>query len=164
EDLEEGEFRIIDIGIFILGCGVVIGSSFLFVDAASTVARFLGVSEWVIGVTIVAFGTSAPEIATSAVALINGNADISAGNLVGSNMFNLLGVLGLAANINPEMIVDPSAVESSWILLFFTIAVVWMMYTGFKVTRVEGGVLFLLASISWFLSFSDISLFTIFLG
>lgn len=164
EELEDGEFQPLDILIFVVGCGVVIGSSFLFVDAASTVARFLNVSEWVIGVTIVAFGTSAPEIATSAVALLNGNADISAGNLIGSNMFNLLGVLGLAANINPEMIVDAGAVESSWILLIFTLAVVWMMFTGFKVTRVEGGVLFLLASVSWFLSFSEISIFSLFVS
>lgn len=164
EELDDEPFKRTDIFLFVLGCAVVIGSSTLFVDAASNIARYFGVSDWVIGVTIVAFGTSAPEIATSAVALLRGNADISAGNLVGSNMFNLLGVLGLAAILNPSMRIDPGAQESSWILLIFTVVVVWMMYTKWEISRLEGAFLFLLASISWFLSFSNISIFSLISG
>ncbi|MBL8099601.1 MAG: calcium/sodium antiporter [Anaerolineales bacterium] len=79
------------------------GSNWL-VEAAIIIARTFGVSELVIGLTIVAAGTSMPEVATSIVAAIKGEGDISAGNVIGSNIFNILGVLGLAAATTPESI------------------------------------------------------------
>ena len=123
-------------------------------------ARFLGVSDWVIGVTVVAFGTSAPEIATSAVALMRGHMDISAGNLIGSNIFNTFGVLGLAPIIaeGGRMYVDLGAQESTYILLLLMLVVVGVMRTGWEISRQEGILLFLFAAVSWTLNFMNISL------
>ncbi len=90
--------------LLLVGAGLamlVLGSNWL-VEAAVTFATMLGVSELVIGLTIIAAGTSLPEVATSIVAAIKGEGDISAGNVIGSNIFNLLGVLGLAALVAPE--------------------------------------------------------------
>ncbi|MCA9981750.1 MAG: sodium:calcium antiporter, partial [Anaerolineales bacterium] len=95
EELTEGEFNWKDIPLFIGGVIVVVASGHFFVEAASSIALAFGISEWVIGVTIVAFGTSAPEIATSGVALLRGQSGMSAGNLIGSDLFNLPGVLGV---------------------------------------------------------------------
>ena len=75
---------------------LVLGADWL-VESASTIARSLGISELVIGLTIVAAGTSAPELATSVMAALRGERDIAVGNAVGSNVFNILGVLGLTA-------------------------------------------------------------------
>ena len=157
EEIDDSEFRWTDILLLLLGIGVVILSSNLFVSSASNIALFFGVSSYVIGVTIVAFGTSAPEIATSVVALIRGDTDVSAGNLIGSNLFNQLGVLGLASIITPGrmMIIDPNAQESAWILLILMLVVVWMMRTDWKITRPEGAFLFLIAMVSWVLNFFE---------
>lgn len=156
-DLDDTEFKWTDILLFLVGVGVVITSSRFFVSSASTIADFYGISEYVIGVTVVAFGTSAPEIATSAVALIRGDTDISAGNLIGSNLFNQLGVLGLASIIAPSrsMVISPNAQESALILLLLMIVVVWVMRTDWKVTRAEGALLFLFATVSWGLNFFE---------
>ena len=157
EELDDAEFKWTDVLLLIFGIGVVILSSRFFVSSASTIAEFFGVSKYVIGVTVVAFGTSAPEIATSVVALIRGDTDVSAGNLIGSNLFNQLGVLGLASIITPSrsMIIDPNAQESAWILLILMVVVVWMMRSDWKITRYEGAFLFLIAGVSWALNFFD---------
>ena len=157
EELDDTEFQWTDILLLLTGIGVIILSSRYFVISASTIAEFFGVSSYVIGVTVVAFGTSAPEIATSAVALMRGDTDVSAGNLIGSNLFNQLGVLGLASIITPgrAMIINPNAQESAWILLILMIVVVWMMRSDWKITRYEGAFLFLIATVSWALNFFD---------
>ena len=157
EELDDAEFQWTDILLLLTGIGVIILSSRYFVISASTIAEFFGVSSYVIGVTVVAFGTSAPEIATSAVALMRGDTDVSAGNLIGSNLFNQLGVLGLASIITPgrAMIINPNAQESAWILLILMIVVVWMMRSDWKITRYEGAFLFLIATVSWALNFFD---------
>lgn len=164
EDLDDGPFSWLDIPLFILGTTVVIASGNFFVGSASEIARFMGVSNWVIGVTVVAFGTSAPEIATSAVALMRGHTDISAGNLIGSNIFNTLGVLGLAPLIarGGEMVVDRGAQESTYILLLLMIVVVGMMRTGWEISRREGILLFFFAAVSWTLNFMNISVLSVF--
>jgi len=95
---------------------LVLGADWL-VEASVTFAKMLGVSELVIGLTIVAAGTSLPEVATSVIAAIKGEGDISAGNVVGSNIFNLLGVLGIAA------IVAPQSIEVSHQVLTFDLPV-----------------------------------------
>lgn len=96
---------------FILGgLGLLLLGSHWFVEASVAVARSLGVSDLVVGLTIVAMGTSAPEVATSLVALRRGQGDIAVGNVVGSNVFNVLGALGAAAAIAPDGVaVAPSA-------------------------------------------------------
>ena len=87
----------------VLACGLflIFISSHFLVDSSTKIARSFGVSDWVIGVTIIAFGTSLPELVTSLVAVIKGNHSLSAGNLIGSDIFNLLGVLGLTSILQP---------------------------------------------------------------
>lgn len=84
-----------------LGLALIIAGSSVAVDAASTIARIFGMSERFIGLTIVAFGTSLPELVTSVSAARKGNADIAIGNIVGSNIFNILFVIGISAIITP---------------------------------------------------------------
>ena len=153
EEVPEGEFTWWDVPRFIGGVALVVAAGHFLVDAASEIARVMGLSEWVIGVTIVAFGTSAPEIATSGIALIRGKHGISAGNLIGSDLFNLLGVLGVAALIQP-MAVASSAYGSILLLIGMVIAVVLMMRTGWRLSRWEGGLLVLVNIIRWVIDFA----------
>ena len=122
-------------------------------EAASDLARLIGISEWVIGVTIVAVGTSAPEIATSLVALLRGQSGMSAGNLVGSDLFNLLGVLGLAGLLVP-LTVNPAAQGSIFLLGGMVIVVVVMMRTGWRMSRWEGGLLITINLARWAMDFT----------
>lgn len=160
EELSKEPFKWTDIPLFLVGIAVVVASGHYFVEEASVIARFFGISEWVIGVTIVAFGTSAPEIATSGIALARGQAGMSAGNLIGSDLFNLLGVLGVASLLAPggQMMVDPSAQESTYALILFVCIVVGTMWTGWRITRWEGGLLVTLGVIRWIMDFNQISL------
>lgn len=124
--------------------GVVIGAEFV-VDAAVIIMTKLGVSEKFIGLTIVAFGTSLPELATSVVAAIRKEMDISIGNLVGSNVFNLLSVLGMAAMVRPVVIPGGFFESGLWIdylVMLGISALPWiMMRRTLTVTRTGGGVL-----------------------
>ncbi|MDJ0757536.1 MAG: calcium/sodium antiporter [Ardenticatenaceae bacterium] len=131
------------VGIFIL-----IVSGHYLVDAASAIAEAAGLSEWVIGVTIVAAGTSAPELATSLIGVVRGNHGISIGNLIGSDLFNLLGVLGVASLLNP-LIIDSSAQGSLFLLVGLVIFVVILMRSGWKLSRWEGGLLVLINLVRW---------------
>lgn len=152
EHIPEGKFNWQDVPKFLVGIAIIVISGHFFVEAASDLARLIGLSEWVIGVTIVAIGTSAPEIATSLVALLRGQAGMSAGNLVGSDLFNLLGVLGLAGLLNP-MVVNPAAQSSILLLGGMVLLVVIMMRTGWKMSRWEGGILILITIGRWVLDF-----------
>ena len=87
--------------LLIVGFVLLVKGADVFVDGSSGIARFLKIPSIVIGLTIVAFGTSAPEAAVSIIAGVNGSNDIAVGNVIGSNMFNLLGVLGISALIKP---------------------------------------------------------------
>ena len=118
------------------------------------------INTWVIGVTLVALGTALPEIFASRVAIGNGRPEISAGNLIGSNLFNLLGVMGIAGifSTGGEMVLEQFIIESSWTLVGLMLIVLWVMYTGWEITRREGIVLFFFALMSWVLNFSDLTL------
>lgn len=131
--------------------GVALGGH-LLVDSASGIARFFGLSEWVIAVTIVAAGTSAPEFATSLMAAAKGRAGMSLGNLIGSDLFNLLGVLGLAGIIRPMNVAD-SGFSSVAMLVGMCALVVVFMRTGWLLRRWEGAVLILLGILRWGLDF-----------
>jgi cation:H+ antiporter len=125
----------------------------LLVWSASCLARGLGLSEWVIGVTIVAAGTSAPEFATSLMAAVKGRHAMSIGNLIGSDLYNLLGVLGLAGMLGP-LTIDPAGLTSLWLLIGVVMLVVFFMYTGFRVSRPEGFILIGINLVRWVLDFS----------
>ena len=118
---------------------LVVGARWL-VDGAVAVAELLHVSELIIGLTIVAVGTSLPEVATSVVANLRGHGEIAAGNVVGSNIFNILLVLGLCALVAPQPIIVPRAAIRFDIPIMFTISLAcWpILYTGWKVHRWEG--------------------------
>jgi cation:H+ antiporter len=152
EDIPEGDFQWLDIPRLLAGLALIVTSGHFLVESASNLARAFGVSEWVIGVTIVAAGTSAPELVTSLIAVLRGRYGISACNLIGSDIFNLLGVLGLAALLKP-MSIDPSAYSSMYLLSGMVIMVVIMMRTGWKISRWEGGLLVLINLVRWWLDF-----------
>jgi len=153
DSLPSGEFQWLDIFRLIAGIALVVGGGHFLVESAVRLARLLGVSEWVIGVTIVAAGTSAPEFATSLIAVIKGRHGVSAGNLIGSDLFNLLGVLGLAALIRP-MTVEASAVSSVLVLVGMVIlVVVFLMRTGWQISRWEGALLVAINLFRWILDF-----------
>ena len=128
------------IGLLLLGLACLVVGSNIFVDGASNVAQSLGVSEAVIGLTIVAGGTSLPELATSVVAARKGNSGIAIGNVLGSNVMNILLILGGAGLISPMYvkgitIVDFTVMTGSMLLL-------WLFsYTKLTVARWEGAVL-----------------------
>ena len=120
---------------------LVLGSSWL-VDSATTIARQLGVSDLIIGLTIVAAGTSLPEVATSVIASIRGERDIAVGNVVGSNIFNILCVLGLSAMVAPAGLpVSAAAIQFDIpVMIAVAIACLPIFFTGNVIARWEGAV------------------------
>ncbi|MDZ7692279.1 MAG: calcium/sodium antiporter [Balneolaceae bacterium] len=130
--------------VFIVGglLLLVIGSRWL-VDGAVTFAQYLGVSELVIGLTIVAAGTSLPEVVTSLIAAIRGERDIAVGNVVGSNIFNIMGVLGIAGIIAPAGIEVSEAIYhfDMPIMIAVAFACLPIFFTGGTINRWEGALL-----------------------
>ena len=126
----------------VIGLACLIFGSNLFVDSATDVARELNISEGVIGLTIVAGGTSMPELATSVVAARKGQSAIAIGNVIGSNVFNILLILGLTATISPMAIQGITLVDLS--VMMVSVLMVWgFSYTKYTVARWEGAVLVL---------------------
>lgn len=130
----------------ITGLIILVMASRLLVYGAVFIAQSMGVSELVIGLTIVAVGTSLPELASSLVALKKGEHDIALGNVIGSNLFNTLAVVGIAAAISP-LDVEPVLLQRDWVLMLIMTAAVFVM--GFhlkgrqsgRINRYEGGML-----------------------
>lgn len=140
--------RLRSIGVLLVGLALVVAGGHVLVDTATNVAQAVGISAWVIGVTVVAGGTSVPELATSMAAVRRGDVAIAAGNVVGSNVFNLLGVLGIAAVIHP-LAVDPDALIGFALLAGITAVVTVLLATGRRLTRLEGVVLVGLVCAYW---------------
>ncbi|HIB26457.1 MAG TPA: calcium/sodium antiporter [Candidatus Marinimicrobia bacterium] len=139
--------------LLFVGIGLVIVGSHFLVESAVNIARFMGVSDWVIGATIIAAGTSAPEFATSLTAAMKSRYGMSVGNLIGSDIFNLFGVLGIAG-IMRNLSVGHDA-HINLIILSFMIAVVLIfMRTGWVVSRKEGIILVMIGLLRWIYSFS----------
>ena len=132
----------VDAGMIFVGLGLLVVGSHWLVDAAVATAGALGVSELVIGLTIVAAGTSLPEVATSVLATLRGERDIAVGNAVGSSIFNLLGVLGLGSMIAPQGIpVSPGALTFDIpIMIAVAVAALPIFLTGHVIARWEGAV------------------------
>jgi cation:H+ antiporter len=130
-------------GLLILGGLVLlVGGSRLLVDNAVALARGLGVSEAIIGLTIVAAGTSMPELATSVVAAFKKEADIAIGNIVGSNIFNVLAIVGISGAAFPFR-APGIANFDLWIMLGLSAVLVPLLMTGKRLVRWEGALLFL---------------------
>ncbi len=118
--------------------GVVLGAG-LLVGAALTVAREAGLSEAVIGLTLVAVGTSLPELATSVMAALRRHADVAFGNIVGSNIFNALGIMGATALVTPIEVPRQFLVFDLWVMLGVSVLLVIFAATGLRLNRWEGG-------------------------
>jgi cation:H+ antiporter len=119
-------------------------SANFLVDSAVVIAKFFGMSELVIGLTIIALGTSLPELAASIAGVLKGEDDLAIGNVIGSNIFNILAVLGVGALINPAAIDPAAGTRDSYVMIAATVAI-FLMAMSFKnrrrINRVEGGLL-----------------------
>ena len=130
--------------LVILGIGGLVLGGKIFVENAQNIARTLGISETVIGLTVVALGTSLPELATSAVAALKGHSDISLGNIVGSNIFNILLVLGVTSTMLPFRISPDRFLFLIGLPFMMGLAIILWPFSasGAKILRIEGGILF----------------------
>lgn len=131
---------LINTAYVLAGLALLVGGSNLLVTGAVSLAQALGLSELVIGLTIIAVGTSLPELATSLVAAWKGERDIAVGNIVGSNLFNLLAVLGLAGLVSPEKIaIAQSAIDFDFpVMLAVLVACLPIFFAGYRISRWEG--------------------------
>ena len=141
EDGQKKTYKpLVAVGLVLLGLACLIGGSNIFVDAATRVAAALGVSEAVIGLTIVAGGTSLPELATSVVAARKGRSAIAIGNVIGSNVFNVLMIIGITGLVCPMEIKGITIVDL--MVMMGGMVMLWLFsYTKLKVERWEGAVL-----------------------
>jgi cation:H+ antiporter len=131
----------IQLVLILAGLGLLwLGARWL-VDGAVGIARLLGVQELVVGLTVVAIGTSLPELITSLLAVRRGQRDLAVGNVVGSNLFNILGVLGLASLVAPEGVPVSTAALALDLPIMIAVAVACLpiFFTGYRIERWEGG-------------------------
>ena len=120
-----------------IGLALLTAGSFLTVDNAVVIAKSLGISELVIGLTLVAIGTSLPELITSVVAARKGHSDLSIGNVVGSNIFNIFAIVGIASIIAGITVNDKIMVDVI-IMIVFSVVLIPIMRSGFVISRKEG--------------------------
>ncbi len=120
--------------------GLVAGST-LLVDGATGLARAAGIPEEVIGLTLVAIGTSLPELATSVVAAVRRHGDVAVGNVVGSNLFNILGIMGVTAMVRPIPVPDQFLTFDLWLMLASAVVLLLFVLRGASINRLAGGVL-----------------------
>jgi cation:H+ antiporter len=129
---------LLQVVLILAGLGLLILGANWLVTSAVTIARALGVSELVIGLTVIAIGTSLPEVATSTLASIRGERDLAVGNVVGSNLFNILTILGLTSLITP-INVAPAAIRFDLpIMITVALACLPIFFTGMQIARWEG--------------------------
>jgi cation:H+ antiporter len=125
------------LGLIIAGVILLIFGSALFVENAAALARLLGISEAAIGLSLVAIGTSIPELATSLVAAFKREPGIAVGNIVGSNLFNILGILGLTALVTPISALEFGPVDIG-IMLAYAVILLPFAWTELRISRLEG--------------------------
>lgn len=128
----------VGLGLAVLGIALTIGGANLLVNNAIIIARDFGVSDAVIGVTVVAVGTSLPEMVTSVVAAMKRHADVALGNVIGSNIFNVLFILGVTSMVQPIQVPAEIARLDIWVMLAATALLVVFVRTGMKIVRWEG--------------------------
>ncbi len=129
---------LLDVGLIAVGIALLIFGADVLLDNAVVIARVNGISETVIGLTLIAAGTSLPELATSVVAAARGNPDIAIGNVVGSNIYNILAILGVASLIGPVEIDPAIARFDMWVMLAATIALLPPLLLGNRMGRTYG--------------------------
>lgn len=129
------------VALVIAGLALTILGAKWLVGGAIGIAAALGVSETLIGLTVVAVGTSLPELVTAFTAARRGHSDIAYGNIVGSNIYNVLFILGTTAVVHPIPVPPEIARLDIWVMLAATVALIWAAVTGRRISRTEGGVL-----------------------
>jgi cation:H+ antiporter len=129
-----------DIFFIVAGLVLLITGSRLLVISATAIAQSLYINEAVIGLTIVAAGTSLPELATSMIAAVRRQPDIAIGNIVGSNIFNILGILGITSIVSPLSATGVKTLDL-WVMVVLALALLPLLWTGRKLMRWEGGLL-----------------------
>ncbi len=129
------------VALTVLGLATLLGGAFFVVSGAADAARFLGVSELAIGLTVVALGTSLPELATAIAASVQNEGDILVGNVVGSNVFNIVAVLGSSAAARPILVADSVLHIQAPIMLAVSVLLLPFVWTALKLSRLEGGIL-----------------------
>jgi cation:H+ antiporter len=127
--------------LVIAGLGLLIGATPLLIDSAVAIARSLGVSELAIALTIVAGGTSAPELVTSLVAAIRRHPDVAVGNVLGSNVFNILAIMGACAVTTPQTLARQTIMLDIPVMIVLSVVCVPLMRSGGRVSRIEGAML-----------------------
>lgn len=127
--------------LVLLGLGGVLLGADLLVKGAIDLASLLGVSDTVIGLTVVAIGTSLPELSTAVIASLKRQGELAFGNVVGSNIFNVLGILAATAVVKPIEIPDDVAGFDIWVMLAASVALLVFAITHKRISRIEGGVL-----------------------
>ncbi len=127
-----------------MGIGLLVVGADLMVDSAVEIARTVGISETVIGLTLVAAGTGLPELATSAVAAVRRHADVALGNVIGSNVLNILAGLGAASVVRPIPIPEQIMSFDMWLLLGVTLALLPPVFLKNRIGRVYGGLFLVL--------------------
>lgn len=146
---------LIEILLLLAGLLLVIYGADTLVEGASTIARKVGISEFVIGLTIVGFGTSCPELVVSLTGALQGNADISIGNVIGSNIFNVLLILGIISMISPVPITKSNSRRDIPITLLVTFLFAFFGMSGDGIGRVEGIIFLILFAAYIFTSFKS---------
>lgn len=152
DEMPEGVANKMDYLWLLVGIAAVVLGGELMLYGAKGIAKGFGISDWPIAVTFVAAATSLPEFATSMMAIYRGQHGLSVGNLIGSDLFNLLGVLGVAGMLGP-LYPDTAALNSTTLLIVMVCVVVLFMRTGWKVGRLEGTVLVVGNLIRWVFDF-----------
>jgi cation:H+ antiporter len=131
----------VPLAVLAVGLAALVLGGRLLVDGAVAVARLAGLSERVIGLTIVAGGTGAPELATSLMAALRRRTDVAIANMIGSNIFNVLGILGVTALVRPVPVADTVLRVDLWWMLGTAVLLLPLLYSGARLSRIEGGLL-----------------------
>ncbi len=140
EELEAPQSIWVGIGFFAAGLVALVVGSRLLISGATEIALQLGISEAVIALTLVAVGTSLPELATSVVAAVRGHSDVAVGNAVGSNLFNILGILGLTSLVRPIAVAEQIARFDVWVMVAVAVLVTAVLLGKGRIGRLVGAV------------------------
>ncbi|GHD46703.1 cation:H+ antiporter [Marinobacter persicus] len=141
----------------VLGLVLLITGSQVLLKGAVGIAEAFGISEAVVGLTLVAVGTSLPELSVSVIAAFRRHADVAIGNILGSNIFNLLGILGISALLQPLPVHERILQFDQWVMLGTTLILLFFLYTGSRLSRFEGALLLLGYGVYIALSFTVFS-------
>jgi cation:H+ antiporter len=133
--------------LIIFGIMGVIGGAWLLIESAVVIADFLGIPTFIIAVSLVAIGTSVPELVVSSMAAYRNESDIAIGNVLGSNVFNILMILGVSALFIPLQADSPQSIAHLLILLAVTIIIFPILYTGRSITKKEGVLMLIIYSV-----------------